>query len=517
MYKIDRKKEKPDIGYMQFRLEKLMERGIRVNDCSKLKQHYTDLRAALRLDFKEKYGIDNPNSTKQLTEFIKDLSSRVSLDSKNDIINICYNDESDKWTTSAEAMEKLADLGYEFASDLLDYRHAKKYAEALESVSEAIDDCGLIHPTVSLGKTNRVNYSKPGIMTIPKELLWDIVKPYKDGNYLYSIDIKNQEPNLLINISGADELKYALESEEGLYETMYKNCFKPRVLANVLVDTLPEDRVYKIPELKALGTVSPAMYSASKPLTRDLYCNGKRVVAIETVCVGSSKGVYPSLPDNIFVELEDGDICNVPVKWESADKKFKKASDYTLLGELEGIEVVVSKVGRREFKQSWLALSYGASSFGIKSMCKTIDGGQVYKYITGIKAIKDYRNQIDKISRQGISTICTIFGTRLFAGDFGGDYKRLKRILLDLPIQGSGADILSLLIERFYSYTSEKGLSDKLELYYTRHDELIVEVNKDWACEVGDKYVKDILADMLEHQIDDWTPFKLEIKRVDNK
>lgn len=511
MYYIDRKNDKPDIGYMQMVVEKLMKRGIRLADCDKLKNHYASLREALRIDLRNKYGIENPNSPKQITSFIEDLSNQISMESRNDIINICYDDENNKWTSNATAMGKLADLGYEFAQDLLDYRHAKKYAEAIESIVDAMDENGLIHPIVGLGKTNRINYSKPGIMSIPKKLLWHMVAPFTEGNVLYSVDIKNQEPNILINMTGATELKYALESEEGLYETMFKDCFAPIATVNILVDTFDEDRVYSIPEIKALGTISPAMYSAAKPMNREVYYKDKKVVGIETICMGGSKGNYPNLPETVDIELEDGSIEPVAVVWESADKKYKKANDYSLTGKLQGLDIRITKAERKEFKTSWLAISYGASIFSIKMNCKTIDGSQVYKYITGIEAIKKYRSQIDKLAKQGINTIGTIFGNRLYAGDYADDYKKLKRVLLDLPVQGSGADILSLLIRRFYDYTKQFDLEDKLSLYYTRHDELIIEVSKDWLEEVGKYKVNAVLHDMLEHQIDDWTPFKIEV------
>lgn len=170
----------------------------------------------------------------------------------------------------------------------------------------------------------------------------------------------------------------------------------------------------------------------------------------------------------------------------------------------------MGKAERKEFKTAWNAISYGASIFGVKMACKTIDAKQTYNYITKIAELKDYRNQIDKMARSGNTRIGTIFGTPLDAG-YTEDYKKLKRVLLDLPVQGSGADILSLLIKHFYDYTSEKEISDKMSIYYTRHDELIIEVNGEWLNEVGEVKVEEILRDMLEHQVDDWIPFKIEV------
>ena len=40
MYHISTKTSKPDIGYMEATIEKLMKRGIRVADCSKILKYY---------------------------------------------------------------------------------------------------------------------------------------------------------------------------------------------------------------------------------------------------------------------------------------------------------------------------------------------------------------------------------------------------------------------------------------------------------------------------------------------
>ena len=513
MYHIDLTKDKPDVGYMEAMISKLMSRGLRVKDCAKLRDHYNQLHEILKKEFIQKYQISNPNSTKQLSDYLKKLSNSIDISSTNDIINICYDNETGKWTTNASAMEKLADLGYEFASDLMDYRHAKKYAEAVESIMVKADANGLVHPEVTLAKTHRINYSNPGIMTIPKDLLWHMLAPITDGNLLYSVDIKNQEPSILINMVGADELKYALESKEGLYETMFKQCFKPCVTANVLIDTLPDDRVYSNEELREIGTVSPAMYSSVKPQSSEVYYGDKKVVRIETICMGSTKGVYPELPDTVDIELEDGSIVSVEVEWQSADKFFKKSNDYSLNGELKGIDIKLSKAERKEFKTAYIAFTYGASAMTLEESCKSIDGKKVYKYLNGIEAIKNYKSSVDAHVRAGKKVICTVFGTPMYAGDVVNN-SQLKRTLLNLPIQGTAADILSLLIKRFYSYTSEHGLEDKLSIYCTRHDELIIEVDKDWHASCGDENVEAVLRDMLEHQINNWTPFKVEVNKV---
>lgn len=514
MYQINNKTDKPDIGYMQAYMEQMMKRGIRLSDCEKIKNHYVDLREALASDFIYKYGVQNPRSPKQLVEYIKDLANSVDITSKNDIINICYNEETKKWTTDAAAMSKLAALGYEFAADLLDYRHAKKYAESIESIVAAADKNGLIHPTVSLTKTNRISYSDPGLMSIPKQLLWILIRPYSDNKVIYSVDIKNQEPHILISMTGAKELQYALEAKEGLYETMFKQCFQPTVTANVLLDTFMENRVYSPSEIRQLGTISPALYSAVRP-SASMYLNNKRIISIETVCVGSEKGLKPDLPKTVNVELQDQTIAEVEVEWNEADIKVNRATDYAVSGKLKNIEIKISKAERKEFKTSWLAISYGSGSRNIQEVCKLIDGKRVYNYITKIGPIKEYRSKITKLANQGINQIGTIFGTTLYAGIDPDETGKLKRVLLDLPIQGSGADILSLLIKRHEQYTKEHNLEDKINIYYSRHDELILEVDKQWENTIGKEKVAEVLNDIFEHRINDWVPFKMEITRID--
>ena len=85
---------------------------------------------------------------------------------------------------------------------------------------------------------------------------------------------------------------------------------------------------------------------------------------------------------------------------------------------------------------------------------------------------------------------------------------------MDLPIQGTGADILSLLVKHFDSEIESRGLIGKMSIAYTRHDEIIVEVDGDWQEEVGEQRVEEVIRDILEHQINDWEPFKIEVGQV---
>ena len=514
MYHINSREVKPDIGKMEYRVNELMKRGIKVNTHSDIVEYYRDMAERLRTDISDKYCIINVDSPKQIVEFIKGMSDRAGMTGRNDIIDICYDDKTGKWTTKAEALEKLADLGYDFARDIIDYRHAKKYADSIGSVIEAADANGYVHPDVSIGKTNRINYKNPAVMTIPKQLLWKVIIPEDSEHTLYSIDIKNQEPAILIGLTGADDLKDALRAKEGLYEYLFAQCFVPKATANVLIDTFMENRRYSTSEIEAIGTISPALYKPRKPEIEDTYYNGEKVIAIETVCVGSEKGKYPELPATVQFVTESGTNHTANVKWEEIDKKvINRSNDYEVRGVIEGLTIKISDVARKEFKQSWLAISYGASSFGIMQMCKTIDGKVVWNFITKHNKLKEYRDNVSKWAKAGNTSIRTLFGNIVDAG-YDEDWRRLNRQLLDLPIQGTGADVLALLIEHFYDYCKEHGYNNgELELYYTRHDELIIEVSNEFMSRVN---IEEVLRDIFEHQINDWEPFKIEVINLDN-
>lgn len=535
MYVINTKKDKPDIGEMLYTVTKMMQRGVKTAELDELESYYLKLKEGTAVTIEEKYGIQNPNSPKQIVAFISDLSRKrteVSPGETNDIFEICciedYKTGEYKWTSNSQALEKLEALGYEFASDLLEYRTYKKLAESITSIKKFSDNYGLIHPMVTITKTNRISYKDPALMNIPKALLWRVITPLNENDCLYSVDIKNQEPNILLNMLQETELLPALTSEQGLYEYLFAKVYAPEVTMNLLVDTLPEDRIYTITELQQGGVVSPAYYMPVKPASSSIYYNGERIVEIETVCQGytpsTGNGVKDGViyPDTVRVALENGTVANIAVEWDK-DTKLKKTTDSVVIGKLQGCEVRISKAERKEFKTSWLALTYGAAAITIKESCKLIDGGKLYKYFTHLPKMKEYRTMIEKAARAGITQINNVFGAPMVTDKT--TTKELKRSLLDLPIQGTGSGILALLIKHFNSEMEARGISDKVFVYYTRHDELIIEASKEYIESIGKEAFEAMLKDIMEHQVVHetktgelvpWVPFKVEISCIEH-
>jgi hypothetical protein len=395
MYEINSQIDIPDHDFLENALTVCMkERGLRLsNEIFKLKKELELNTDAMAKHILAQYGITNVNSPKQVLSY-------MMSNYNNEKLSVCTNERTGKLSSSKENMSLLAERGDTFALDLLKYRKYSKQLEYINSLLGCSDRFGRVFPDVSFGATNRVNYSNPPIMNIPKEILWNVLRPYIDGNYLFSIDIKNQEPCVLINWLGIDSLKSKLTSENGLYFEIYREIF------------------------------------------------GKEPISAEL----------------------------------------------------------------KELKTSWNALSYGSNLFGITPYCRNIDANKVYEYFTGIKELKNYRGKAYGLASNKVRRCSTYFGTELYPD--ARQQGQLQRQLMDFPVQGTCSDILALLVKRFYDYLTKHDLSEKLSLYYTRHDELIIEVDGVFFSEKGEESVKCLIGEILNHKVDDWTPFKTTITLV---
>lgn len=391
MYIINSCIDKPDIDYMRYRVREMAERGFRTENLGELYEVYLSNQRRAAMNIQSKYGINNPNSHNNIKRYFDKR--------KDDFIErVCY--AGGKFVFDKHCIKRLAKAGYEEAVDFYIYRKFKKYAETINSVMQFVDKEGVFRPKITFSKTNRVNYIDPALMNIPKDLLWKIVKPRKVGNIFISVDIKNQEPWIMINMLGIERLINLIKeikSDEDFYSLVFKDIF----------GRLPDDEE------------------------------------------------------------------------------------------------------RGEIKICWNALTYGASAAGIKDMCFSIDTDKVYLYFNSFPEYKRYKGKCFGLAKSGVQCVETYFGTKVWAEDYGS---RLQRVLMDIPIQGTGSDILALLIERFDREIYGTKYEGEIDIAFTRHDELILEANKDLDLEE----VKELLKDIFEHCVDDWVPFRVKISVIDS-
>lgn len=169
---------------------------------------------------------------------------------------------------------------------------------------------------------------------------------------------------------------------------------------------------------------------------------------------------------------------------------------------------------RNEIKTAWNAMSYGAYRDTIIDYCHHLDGGRIFDYFDNIPEYKAYkRDKIDRAKRRILDDY-TYFGTKVSAGEpwefkrFGKQQtNRLARVLSDIPIQGTGSDILAFLLEQLNTMNDDLGTEGLIELYYTRHDELILEVDES-LCH---NRLEEIFTEYFTHSVDDWLPFKVKV------
>lgn len=508
MYRINSTTDIPSSAYLLKEVQQMMADGIKIANLNDTYQTLIDEEEAYRKDIKYKLGIDNPNSAVQIKRYMDGLNDST-------VVSICC--PNGKWTSDKSALTQLAFLGYEFASTILKYRKAKKYADTIKAISTSKDRFGKIHPTVTMTKTNRVSYSDPPLMTIPKDVLWDCIVPSKAGNVLISADIKNQEPNIMINMHNIKSLKPALSSELGLYEYIFSQIPITGRL-NLIITNNEKPGIMDNDEMRERSDI-PAIYYTPKicPM-EDAKVNGENIKLIDIINLVTPVGVEPEFPKEIRVMTANGNVYNLPIEfhvdWSKAANK-KKLNTQCILevdGVISGISKPCEGETRKEFKRAWNAMTYGASALGVKNMCNKIDAQMVYRFFTSIPELDEYRKECGRLARNRVQTVKTYFGTDVTANQ--PNVSVLKRVLMDLPIQGTAADILSLLVKHFKSETEKMGIADKLKIVFTRHDELIIEASKELIDDWGIDKILAYVRELTEHQVDDWEPFKIDISIV---
>jgi DNA polymerase I-like protein with 3'-5' exonuclease and polymerase domains len=386
MFEINSDIDRPDINYMKNVITDLVsKRGIKVKNISTLTTEIKGQMEEYDKEILHLTGIANPRSSKQVKEYFGSLTDE-------DTLKHCTN-ELGEVLTDVNALTPLAELGRQDAILILKSRKLQAKLNSIKQLNP--DNNGIIRPQVDLLLSNRISYSKPNLMGIAKEILWDVVVPIQQDSSLWSVDIKNQEPHIIAYYLGIPELQRMIESGKGVYESLFAEIF----------------------------------------------------------------------PDEELTESK-----------------------------------------RSELKTVWNALTYGGSFNSFRNKMQ-IDAKKVHNYFKSLKGMKEHKENCRKIATSGKNKTVTYFGTEVTSDKVG---KQLERSLMDLAIQGTGADILALLIEHFYDWKDENDIDSLIELYYTRHDELIFEVSNS----LSDEDVCNILSTLFTHKVDNWKAFDIKIKKV---
>ena len=494
MFKIDSKNVKLNKEEFLETIRDMMNKGIKIHDLDKMYEDTIEKFNAKKDEISSKYNIENPSSPKQLQYYLQSLH-------RAEVMSACTINR--KFTTGAEALRKLSILGYEFGDDMIEFRNLDSIRKAIKQLVENVDSENYIRPTATLGRTNRVQYSKPALLSLPKDMLWDLIAPREDGQKIWSVDIKNQEPNIIANIKNCQEIKDRLGGS--LYEKMFEWCYGPKAKLTVVVFNCNEISVINNEDIAKM-TSNEELYAPYR-INEQFKYDGYSVKAAYPKCIScpiGTKLTEDKLPKTVKIYADMIGCVEAHVKWNLEHRDEERLGVFSIDGEITDIALELDSNVRKEFKTSWNALTYGQTKAGLVSMCKNIDANVLWDKFNSIDGLKNWRNNCNKIARQGGNVVVhSYFGEAMYPDGYNSS--AIARQIMDYEVQGTGADILELLVRNF----NKKNSSD-IEIYYTRHDELILLAGK----ETNDEEVGKILKELFEHQVDDWRPFEVEIRRV---
>jgi DNA polymerase-1 len=171
----------------------------------------------------------------------------------------------------------------------------------------------------------------------------------------------------------------------------------------------------------------------------------------------------------------------------------------------------VSKDQRRIAKSVNFGLSYGQSAFGLAQqtgMSREEAAQFIKTYFDKYPGVREY---IDRTKRQAAEQgyVETLLGRRRYfhnlAAMRGPERGRAEREAINMPIQGTAADILKIAMIRLHQALGERGLRSRMLLQV--HDELVLEAPDD-EIEVVVPLVREVMSGAFELSV----PLKVDVE-----
>lgn len=222
-------------------------------------------------------------------------------------------------------------------------------------------------------------------------------------------------------------------------------------------------------------------------------------------------------PDYIFLDADYSQIELRILAHLSDDEKMIEAfiNDEDIhiktASEIFGVELSdVTPELRAKAKTINFSIIYGISDYSLskdleisrKEARKYID-----EYFENYSGVKRYmENSISKAKEQGY--VETILNRRRYIPDINSNNYNIRsfgeRVAMNMPIQGSAADIIKMAMVEIYKDLKQKNLKSHLVL--TIHDELIIETY------IKEKeYIKSLMKEKMENVVKLKVPLKVEI------
>ena len=193
----------------------------------------------------------------------------------------------------------------------------------------------------------------------------------------------------------------------------------------------------------------------------------------------------------------------VDIHREVASKVFNKKIDE------------VTHEERSKAKAVNFGIVYGISDFGLGEQIKVprkVAKEYIEEYLRKYSGIKAYMERIDEEAKDK-GYVTTIFGRRRNIPELKSQNFMVRqfgsRAALNMPIQGTAADIMKLAMIEVEKQIEEKNWKTKLVLQI--HDELLLEVPKE-----EEEEVKKMLKNAMERVVELSVPLIAEVSTADD-
>ncbi|MCM8761751.1 MAG: DNA polymerase I [Candidatus Omnitrophica bacterium] len=205
--------------------------------------------------------------------------------------------------------------------------------------------------------------------------------------------------------------------------------------------------------------------------------------------------------------LVDAFKNNRDIHTETANILFSGDSLFSLPSEMSN-----NKELRRIAKTINFGIIYGMSAYGLSQELgiSVSDADNFIKeYFSKFKGVKDYiDNILSAVERDGFVT--TILNRRRYISEIRSTNKNqkefAKRAAINMPIQGSAADLIKIAMNRIYEFFRKEHLKSMMVLQI--HDELLFEVFPNEEAVVKNN-VKEIMEDVMKLNV----PLRVDVKK----
>ena len=191
---------------------------------------------------------------------------------------------------------------------------------------------------------------------------------------------------------------------------------------------------------------------------------------------------------------------------------FNEGKDVHALTASQVFEVPLAEV-TKDMRQSAKAVNfgiiYGISDFGLSEQLKISPkraGEYIKKYFEMYPSVKEYMDKNVEFARKN-GYVTTLLGRKRYIREINSPNFNLRsfgeRAAMNMPLQGTAADIIKIAMISVHSEMKKRGLKSKLILQV--HDELIVDA---LAEEVDE--VLEILKNKMENAVKLSVPLTVE-------